>query len=284
MSTIKNILTQLAHLLVSSDTLWRALSKSMIRASQFLCAARNSHEVEVIVARNPSLKQALSAKTVLHGPFHGMVYGNTKAFCSALYPKLLGSYEHELAEVVAQAMTGQYPLFVDVGAADGYYAVGFARQQPAARVIAFEQDARARQELQKLAALNGVASRVCIEQRCEPADLLALSAARGLLLADCEGYEEHLLNPEVIAHLKEWDFLIETHDGYAPGITRRLEAAFRDTHRVSVIEVVHDLNKADHFTAPELTGLSRHEQDLLLAERRQHACMRWLVCHASRMA
>ena len=26
-----------------------------------------------------------------------MSYGNTMALCSALYPKLLGTYEHELA-------------------------------------------------------------------------------------------------------------------------------------------------------------------------------------------
>src|SRR5207302_964150 len=59
------------------------------------------------------------------GPFKGMLYIGT-AFCSAYIPKLIGTYERELTNIVEEICARMPPLIVDVGAAEGYYAIGFA--------------------------------------------------------------------------------------------------------------------------------------------------------------
>ena len=104
----------------------------------------------------------------------------------------------------------------------GLLAVGFAFKNSNTKVIAYEQDPRARMELANLVKINGVSKQVAIEGRCDPSTLLKLPAERGLMIVDCEGFEEQLLGSDAISHLKNWDFIIETHDGYHPEISERL--------------------------------------------------------------
>jgi hypothetical protein len=100
------------------------------------------------------------------------------------------------------------------------------------------------------------------------------------MIIDCEGYEEVLLAEEVIIKLAGWDFLIETHDGYSRGVTQRLIRRFSATHDVRIQDTVHDLDKADRFPQERLAGLRREDQDLLMAEEREGANLRWLYCKA----
>jgi hypothetical protein len=278
MNSLKSLARSLGDQLVANDCIWKPLSRTLVRGSQFLCALRNQHEVEQTVASHPPLRAALEKRQILDGPFKGMKYGQTKSLCSTLYPKLLGTYEHELATAFDAALSRKPPLIVDVGAADGYYAVGFAFRDPGARVIAYDQDPRARAELAKLAELNGVSERIEIRGRCEPSDLLSIKESSGLMIVDCEGFEEFVLSQANIHHLKSWEFIIETHDGFSPGITRLLTERFAATHHVESVESIHDFDKIDRIQVPLLDGLPRREADNVLAEGREHACLRWLVC------
>ena len=76
--------------------------------------------------------------TVSGGPFAGLTYPDREPI--SLVPKLLGIYERELHGAVEAAVLGQPEVIVNVGAADGYYAVGLARRCPSATVHAFEAD------------------------------------------------------------------------------------------------------------------------------------------------
>lgn len=280
MSQLKIFIRKIAEKIVSNELAWTAFSRSFVRGSQFLCAVRHIHEAEQIIASNPRIRLALEDRSVIYGPFEGMKYGSTNAFCSTLYPKLLGIYENEITKIISNALAKKHKIIVDVGAADGYYAVGFALKDPETKVIAFEMESRARTELAKLREINEVADRVEIRGKCEPHDLLNLEGESGLVIMDCEGYEELLLTAKVIDHLKNWDFIIETHDGFSPEITTRLTNRFNPTHTVVSVEVIHDLNKADHLDIPLLKAMPRKELDILLAENRQHACLRWIACYA----
>lgn len=281
---LKTIARSIANQLVCNDSLWKPLSRTLVRGSQYLCAMRNQHEVEQTVASHAPLRDALEKREILAGPFRGMKYGQTKALCSTLHPKLLGTYEHELANAFDTALARRPPLVVDVGAADGYYAVGFAFRDPSTRIIAYDQDPRARAELANLAALNGVSEQIEIRGRCEPSELLSIEESSGLMIVDCEGFEEFILSPSNITHLKGWDFIIETHDGFTPGITKLLARRFAATHRVEVIDAIHDFDKVDYIRVPLLDGLPRREADMVLAEGREHACLRWLVCSPSELS
>ncbi|MDZ7906445.1 MAG: class I SAM-dependent methyltransferase [Cypionkella sp.] len=71
--------------------------------------------------------------------------------------RLLGVYEATLHPVIEDICTCDYAQIIDVGCAEGYYAVGLARRLPAARVFARDSNPIAREKCAQLAALNGVA-------------------------------------------------------------------------------------------------------------------------------
>ncbi|MBP0574360.1 50S ribosomal protein L11 methyltransferase, partial [Mycobacterium tuberculosis] len=79
-----------------------------------------------------------------------------------------------------------HDLFVDVGCAEGFYAVGMALRLPSLMVRAFDIDAAAQQMAKGLAQLNGVADRVQVCGACEHGGLQQLlsGANRPLLLVD----------------------------------------------------------------------------------------------------
>jgi hypothetical protein len=175
---------------------------------------------------------------VQSGPFAGMNYVR-QAVCSTLAPKLLGSYEEELHGVLAQVLATDYETIIDVGCAEGYYAVGLAMRLPRARVHAFDIDARARQLCDTMAQANNVAGQVLVEGACTQERLQALTrSGRTLIVCDCEGYELELLQPELAPGLRTSDLLVELHDMIDPRITPTIIARFAATHDITLINSV----------------------------------------------
>jgi hypothetical protein len=162
--------------------------------------------------------------TVSGGPFAGLSYPDAAA--TSLVPKLLGIYERELHPAIEAAIAAQPELIVNVGAADGYYAVGLARRCPAAAVIAYEADPGQRELLARVAAANGVDLR--IEGAAER--LPDLPAAGALVVMDCEGCERSLLDAEP---LRDSTVIVELHDFLVPG--DEVIARFERSHAVAVI-------------------------------------------------
>jgi hypothetical protein len=276
----RNLLQHLLNPIARSNFLYGFLNRTLIKWIYFLVFLRKAKLRDDIIVHHPELAAEMGIGMVLSGPFEGMRYGAVISQCSLHYPKLLGSYESELHPWIQQVRDCTYEVVVDVGAAEGYYAVGFGRLMPATKVIAYELDPGAREQLSKLASLNGLSRQIEIREGCHPQELRKVSEKRGLMIMDCEGYEEVLLSVEVITKLAGWDFLIETHDGYSRGVTQRLIRRFSATHDVMIQDTVHDLDKADRFPQERLAGLRREDQDLLMAEEREGANLRWLFCKA----
>jgi hypothetical protein len=63
------------------------------------------------------------------GPFAGMKY--LPGFCEGILPKLLGSYEQELWPALHSIASLPIQAVINIGCAEGYYAVGLARLLPA---------------------------------------------------------------------------------------------------------------------------------------------------------
>jgi hypothetical protein len=180
--------------------------------------------------------QTRTGGSVRSGPFAGMRYLDF-AVGSSYAPKLLGIYERELHECVERACAMNFSLVVDLGAAEGYYAIGFARRNPHARVIAFEAQGAGREALRRMSELNGVVGQVEIEGRCDVASLRgAMGNATGcLIICDVEGEEDTLLRPDLIPSLAHAHLIVEMHDASHPGITERVTSRFVATHWVSRI-------------------------------------------------
>src|SRR5947207_8629242 len=71
------------------------------------------------------------------GPFAGMRYV-APATGRTILPKLLGSYETELHSIVEQVIAADHRVVINIGCAEGYYAVGLALRLPNSRVYAFD--------------------------------------------------------------------------------------------------------------------------------------------------
>ncbi|MCZ8335127.1 MAG: hypothetical protein O9328_12755 [Rhodobacteraceae bacterium] len=184
--------------------------------------------------RSELLGQALlerSGDRVLWGPFKGMAYP-VRAAEGARTPRLIGCYEASLVPVIEEIALGGYDRVIDIGSAEGYYAVGLALRLPGARVIARDTDATAQAACAELARINGVAERVEIGGAVNPGDFDGMIAGRTLILCDIEGEEEALLDPDVAPRLREADLLVEVHEGMRPGCLDLLERRFAPSHHI----------------------------------------------------
>jgi hypothetical protein len=176
-----------------------------------------------------------SGNTVLSGPFAG-----TKLYLSPLSGRhllgyLLGTQEIELHGAVEGIVSRRYATIINIGAADGYYALGLARRLPQAGVLAFEANSSHHKYLNASARVNGVAERIFVRGFCSGHELrAALATIRkpALVICDIEGGEVDLLDPESIGDLRSVDLLVETHDQYVANCTEILKSRFVATHAV----------------------------------------------------
>lgn len=203
------------------------------------------------------------------GPFGGMAYVS-EAVCSSLVPKLLGSYEAELHGLLTQILTRDYETIIDVGCAEGYYAVGLGLRLPGARVHAFDIDPWARELCTKLAQANDVADRVIVEGECNHERLNSLIRGRTLIVCDCEGCELQLLNPELAPEIKKSDLIVELHDMIDPNITPTILARFSASHDITLI----DTEERDVDAYPILKDFDLLTRRTALAEFRDSP-MQW---------
>ena len=187
-----------------------------------------------------------------------------------LVAKLTGSYERELHAVIDSWVAARPQHVIDVGCAEGYYAVGLALAIPGAQVHAYDIDAQARARCAELAELNAVADRVSIHGECAPATLAGFPEQGVVLLSDCEGYERTLLDPALAPRLARWPILVELHDFLDPSISQTIAARFAATHEIETIE--GEQRDADRM--PELDFMSQRQRKAVLSERRPGP-MRW---------
>jgi len=189
-------------------------------------------------SRAAHLRRLTIARTkqcVFAGPFQGMQYVD-RSIGSAYLPKLLGIYEREIYPVIEEVVQGEYDSLIDIGAAEGFFAVGLALRQPSP-VIAFESDEEARGLAQEVARKNQVENRIDFQETCTPIILESLLAAtdRPFILCDVDGGEADLLDLQVVPSLGKTALLVELHEYALPGITAELFRRFSDSHQMKLI-------------------------------------------------
>jgi len=214
---------------------------------------------------------------VRHGPFEGLLYDpSAVGFADALVAKLVGAYERELHEVVRQIQADErIDTVVNIGCAEGYYAVGLARTMAGAHVHAYDLDPIMRRLCRRMAALNGVLGRLTIQGRCDPGELRRLAGGRTLVLADCEGCELELLRPSGVPALKDSVVVVELHDFIDPAITPSVLERFEATHDAELI-TSEPRYPMEHPEPGELAGVSPVEHEIALLEFRP-GVMQWAV-------
>ncbi len=206
---------------------------------------------------------ASHGRTVLRGPFKGLRYSERLAEERNQVHRLVGSYENELYDWCEEIIERQYPVLLDIGSADGFYAVGFARRMPDARVIAFDTDRWARAATKELAEENGT-DNVEVLAMCSPDWMHTHLKPGTLIFSDCEGYEIVLFNPNLLPVLRECDMVIELHERPAPGVEETIRERFARSHDIRVVTY------ADHDVAdfPELDVIEPEMRARAISEGR----------------
>lgn len=186
------------------------------------------------------------------GPFEGVVLSVESSWGDGdLLPKLSGTYEQALWSAWSEVLGRTYSAAIDVGCAEGYYAVGMTRKLKLDNnVYAFDIDPKARQLCSRNACLNGVKDRLIIGGRCDPNSLreILVENPRSFLLLDCEGGERDLLGSVSLSQLSKCDVLVECHDFLDPGVTNALKTRFEASHNICMIlEDVTPIVSHSHF-------------------------------------
>ena len=229
-------------------------------------ADRLDRSFEIFAAyRAARLKQPLAEKVgdaVASGPFAGMRF-LARVAEGAYIPKLLGSYEAELHPRIERICAGDYKDIVNIGCAEGYYAVGLARRLPGARIHAHDTDDGAQDLCRDLAERNGVTDRVAVAGEFRASDFAAFAGRRALVLCDIEGAEVDLLDPKAAPALGQLDLLVEIHYVRGRWTSEALYPRFAETHRLA------EIRQAPRCAAdyPALEELSPADQFFALLER-----------------
>jgi hypothetical protein len=170
----------------------------------------------------------------------------------------------------------KYERILDIGAAEGYYAVGLAMRANTP-VDAYETEPHSRRSCREMAELNGVSNLVRVHSWCNSSKLLQLAGMRCFVVSDCEGFELSLFTPEVVRALARSDLIIELHDGSSSvGTTRKImESRFARTHNLQVVE----FKARDWSASPELSFLSFLGKDAnrAISEEGRGANQEWLI-------
>lgn len=208
---------------------------------------------------------------VRNGPFEGLLY-LPESSCFSLIPKLLGSYEAALHPIFAELTTNRYDNIINVGCAEGYYAVGLARRCPDTPVVAFDSDRAARSLCKRTAQLNRVTRNLAVRGECHPEVLAAVIGNRSLIVCDCEGDEARLLDPFRVPGLERCDLIVELHASIDPDIPGLIATRFQETHSVRVIRENSAL-----IPLPEIKAFTWFDRPLATYEERAGAEALWAV-------
>ena len=110
-----------------------------------------------VLIQNTLLQQ--QGTVVMQGPLAGLDFLQQSAEGCHI-AKLLGCYEQPLQPFIEQASAQAYPTILNIGCAEGYYAVGMAKRMPNTRVLAYDLNSKAQPICRELATKNGVSDRV----------------------------------------------------------------------------------------------------------------------------
>lgn len=207
---------------------------------------------------------------VRNGPFAGMRYVHPSCM-SVLAPKILGSYEQELHQILNNyVFNTNYSKIINLGCAEGYYAVGFALRKPDTVIYAFDINPVAHGLCKEMAMANQVADRMIMNGECTLEQLAQLTQeGSSFIFCDIEGCELDLLQPDLVPGLRSCDIIVELHDFINPNISPTILSRFANTHDITLIPSI----ERDPAAYPEVNILDAKERALAVWDCRP--AMQW---------
>jgi hypothetical protein len=159
----------------------------------------------------------------------------------ALCPMLLGCHEEELHGAldleIARLTELPNPKIVNIGCAEGYYAIGLARRLPHATVWAIDTCDEALRIATEAAGANAVNLVVGEE-------LDKVFADPDLVVMDCEGFEVAYLDAARFPGLRQATIIVEIHNSAPENRGTILGERWNGTHTIDIVsEGARDPNR-----------------------------------------
>jgi hypothetical protein len=223
-----------------------------------------------LLIQNTFLK--IHGPTVMSGPFAGMKFiAESTEGCHL--PKLLGCYEEELHAFLKELPNAGYDAIINIGCAEGYYAVGIKRLLPNVRVIGYDRNPLALRTCKTVAEKNQVEIETAGEFRA--GDLDNFVGKKVLVWCDIEGAEIELLDPGKSPALVGMDLVVELHSTAAGNASEILPQRFASSHHIELVK--NDVHKP---VLPEFLRNLGHLDQLLAQWEWRSAPTPWAIMRA----
>ena len=213
---------------------------------------------------------------VLQGPLKGLDFVEQSSEGCHI-AKLLGCYEQPLQPYLTRAIDRNYETLINIGCAEGYYAVGLAVAMPNTNSLAFDTDRIAQKSCYELAKKNGVTNRVKIGEHFSTENFADYKSQNALVFCDIEGAEKELLDPAKAPALVNLDIIVESHECFVNGLTQELINRFSPTHNIVRID---DNGERSLEGVPEWFAEMAHLDQLLATWEWRSGPTPWLVMDA----
>lgn len=213
-----------------------------------------------------------------HGPFKGMGLNQDMWWGKFdLISKILGTYEEHVVKKICDFTKIVDGPFVDIGAADGYFAVGVAFGGLCDGVVAYEISPSGRKKLTANIKQNNCEDRISVQEEASYKSLKILLKKYkcAVILIDIEGAEYELLNSDMLELLKDCYVICELHPFFVEHGIKKEEFLMNDAKvffNVSAIQREY----YSHKDFIELDEFSDDERLLAFSEERPRN-MKWLI-------
>ena len=214
---------------------------------------------------------------VKYGPFKGLkLVRETWWGESDLGSQCLGLYEMEILNFLKEVERDDYKSFIDIGAADGYYAIGMLVSGKVSKCICYEKSESGRRVIMENWKANGSLGELKLYPEANFKGISSLDPVvlnKALVLIDIEGAEFDLLDEMLLYILRKSTLILEIHNWVKN---------FEDLY-VNLLERANkffDIEVIEHLDRPinqifELQELSDDNRNLLVSEGRP-SLMRFL--------
>ena len=208
---------------------------------------------------------------IQYGPFKGLKFDLESSWGDGdRASMLLGLYEKEVL-ISLQNIPDRYKIFINLGAADGYYGIGTLVNGMFEKSYCYEKNVVSQKIIKKNAELNNVASRVLIRGLADKyfyKDFKNDEIDQSILLVDIEGAEFDLFDKNLFKKFSKSIIFIELH----PWI-------FKNYGHEELQKLENDAR--EYFTIEKITTTSR---DLSEFEelKKWSDTDRWLICSEGR--
>ena len=99
---------------------------------------------------------------------------------------------------------------------------------------------------------------------------------RGLILSDCEGFEEQLFSSDMMQFIQNHDLVIETHDHLVAGTHDMVKTTLSASHDVTEVDQITLEQRCDRIVNEPFQSLDTQVKLAMLDENR-HPSNRWLI-------